>query len=696
LEEGARRVIARYLCFFTCMLWAAVAAGFCVVHKDFGVGALLSLGLAAVGLTGYLLSGSERRMRAVLALGILAFIGTAGALLLSTFGIAAAMMVLAPMLATLCLVSDKWTLRIFGLVAAPVCILILFLGVEPIYSAAGSSDARLLGEIASLSVLEALSLLCSFAAGTHLSRGYAFAELQRTHSNLVETTSRSQLALEAARVGLWDLSVGPDRTFNITPSLSSITGYSEAEIQQAAPQLRSFVFPDDLVRFDEAIREGAAGHDRVRLDLRLRTKARGYRWFALRAQRSGSPHAAPGWSGSLQDIHFMKVGEDALRVARDRAREADRAKSDFIAVMSHEVRTPLNAILGAVALMKRRPNDPDTHELLRLADDAGQGLLSLVNDLLDVSRIEAGKMDIHPAPTDVAAMVRRAVESWTPEARARGLSLEVDLEDRVLPQVRVDGARIRQVIANLVSNALKFTQAGGVVVSLRVGPPSDDAVMLTLEVSDTGPGIPEGPAATLFQPFEQAGAGGRGGSGLGLYISRNLARLMGGDLSLVSTSREGARFRLELPAPLASPAQAATPDTASDPVWKNARILCVDDNDANRRIIHHILAHFGAKPTLSHSGQDALQRCAADAFDLVLLDILMPDLDGFQTLERLRGQPGPNQTTPVIALTARLSPEDVTRYHAAGFNGVAGKPIDIADLARLLSPRLQARASRAA
>lgn len=523
----------------------------------------------------------------------------------------------------------------------------------------------------------------------NIARDYSVNRLQEANDLVLENAARSRVALEAARVGLWDVPDADLQRFHVSESFQSVTGYTGEEFDAVfGGGIKNFVHPEDVGALRDAFSLGRKRMSRLRIDFRLLTKTRGYRWFSARARYSKNPDGTIRISGSLQDINFIKAAEEALRAGRDRAREANKAKSDFIAVMSHEVRTPLNAIMGSVEVLKRGEHDKETTELVTLIDDAGRGLLTIVSDLLDVSKIDAGKLDISYSPTDLCALVRRTAESWGPQAANKGLSLSVDCSDVDASLLLVDAGRVRQIVANLVSNAVKFTDRGSVTARLSTYEARDGRIEVVISVVDTGPGVPDALAETIFAPFEQAPSNAnRGGTGLGLFISRRLARLMGGDLTLEPARRNGAHFRLSLFAERAQAHQVAAVETLEEPMWDGKRILCVDDNDNNRRIAELLLGKFGVDVTCCASGDEALDVCAIQTFDLILMDIVMPGIDGIETLSRLRSDAGcPNRNTPTIALTAKLAPEDLAAYAAAGFEGVAGKPINIRELAAAIAP----------
>ena len=273
---------------------------------------------------------------------------------------------------------------------------------------------------------------------------------------------------------------------------------------------------------------------RLRVDFRLMTKTRGYRWFSARARYSQNPDGTIRISGSLQDINFIKAAEEALRAGRDRAREANKAKSDFIAVMSHEVRTPLNAIMGSVEVLKRGRHDKETTELVGLIDDAGRGLLTIVNDLLDVSKIDAGKLEIALSPDRPWRAGKTHGRFLGAAGRQQGSRPEGRLQrsrhrrpaDRCRPRAP-DRRQPRLQRDQVHGHRNRHGDAVDARGARRPRPRSRSALI------DTGPGVPDALAETIFAPFEQAPSNAsRGGTGLGLFISRRLARMMGGDLTL--------------------------------------------------------------------------------------------------------------------------------------------------------------------
>ena len=529
-----------------------------------------------------------------------------------------------------------------------------------------------------------------------VSRDYLLDQTTLANNAIVDSAARAGVALEAARVGLWDVPEVDVPRFDVSESFQAVTGYSGAEFSAILGDVHRVIHTDDVQTLRNAFAIGRTRGTRIRVDFRLLTKSRGYRWFSARARDSENPDGTMRISGSLQDINFIKVAEEALRTGRDQARAANKAKSDFIAVMGHEVRTPLNAILGSVELLKRGLDERESQEMLSLIDEAGRGLLAIVNDLLDVSRIDAGKLEITTSPTDIVALVRRTLDFWGPQASDKGVALSIDVSGADDAPLMVDAGRVRQIVGNLISNAIKFTDEGAIRLMVSTKDTADGRIGVTVSVIDTGAGVPEDAAESIFTAFEQApGSASLGGAGLGLFISRRLARMMGGDLTLEPSQGGGAHFRLALTLDRAGglPAEARLADSTAA-AWDGLHVLCVDDNDKNRRIAELLLGQLGFAVTLAASGTEALDVCAIKRFDLVLMDIVMPGLDGMQTLSAIRSDAdGLNRTTPGLALTAKLSREDLDAYRGAGFEGVSGKPVDVAALSREIARVLATRQS---
>ncbi|MDQ1155269.1 ATP-binding protein [Brevundimonas sp. SORGH_AS_0993] len=381
-----------------------------------------------------------------------------------------------------------------------------------------------------------------------------------------------------------------------------------------------------------------------------------------------------------------------LAAAEAEAVASSRAKSEFLAVMSHEIRTPLNGVLGVAALMDRKLEQQELRPYVRTIIDSGQSLLRLLTDALDMSRASAGMLTLEEEPLDLAAVAFDIDALWRARAEEKGLALRV--EPRLAaPWVQADGMRLKQLLNNLIGNALKFTTQGEVVA--RIESRADGQVVLTID--DSGPGVPEAAAAGIFDPFNTGKAGREGaGAGLGLAICRQIAERMGGAIGLSTSPQGGARFQVRLPLrPAASPTAVATPPAPPTP-HDTLHVLVVDDNVTNRFVAARVLEMFGCTLETAENGRQALEAVAARPFDLVLMDINMPVMDGIAATRAIRALSGPAAHLPILALTANADEHDALDYRAAGMDGVAQKPIQPDALLNAIRQIMTAAAAEAA
>jgi signal transduction histidine kinase/ActR/RegA family two-component response regulator len=395
-------------------------------------------------------------------------------------------------------------------------------------------------------------------------------------------------------------------------------------------------------------------------------------------------HAQAG----LEEI--VRQRTQSLLEARDQALAAARSKMSFLANMSHELRTPMNAIVGVTELLKLRPLDAESTEFVKLMSDSAEALVKLLDDVLDLAKIEAGRLVIERAPWDVRATVTEVVALMTPQTRSRGLALSVSIADAVPQVVLGDRARVRQILLNLTANALKFTDQGLVDVSVTTAPDE----RLRFSVRDTGRGIDPAEQARLFRPFEQLDASTtrrHGGSGLGLAISKQLAELMDGAIGVESAVGAGSTFWFTVRAP-PTPAPEARPTQTAAGAPLPRRVLVVEDNLTNQRIVTTLVQQLGCTTTVVDSGLSALERCAAEPFDVILMDIMMPGLDGRETTRRLRQRSGPQPW--IVAVTASALPEDERAARAAGVDDFLSKPVKLEALRSSLERAWARGASR--
>jgi len=389
------------------------------------------------------------------------------------------------------------------------------------------------------------------------------------------------------------------------------------------------------------------------------------------------------------DITVLRQKEQELEEAKSRAEAANHAKSDFLANISHEIRTPLNGILGMAQVLAAAPLAAEQKEQVEAIVDSGKSLMAIVNDVLDLSKIEAGRLEITPVDHDLGHLMRRLQKLWIVRAEEKGIKLIVASDASLPPRLKFDPVRARQCISNLMSNAIKFTERGMITVLASAESAADGATVV-VRVEDTGIGMDEETRGKLFQPFTQADASTSrrfGGTGPGLSITRRLARLMGGDVTVESTPKRGTVFTLTFRAAAAKAdgLTAAAPTNETDGAAKvlNApgySILIVDDQPLNRKVARLFLQPYGVEIAEAENGEQTLDLLARQAFNLVLLDVHMPVMDGPETIRRIRASGAAWANVAVIALTADAMAGDREKLIALGMNGYVSKPIDQREL----------------
>jgi two-component system, sensor histidine kinase len=378
-----------------------------------------------------------------------------------------------------------------------------------------------------------------------------------------------------------------------------------------------------------------------------------------------------------------------LRVAQRKAEGASMAKSAFLANMSHELRTPFQGLLGMLQLLDSEALTTSQHRQLRVARESGGHLLDILNDVLDAARLEAGTLRLQEDPVSPQALAADVQALMTPPAQAKGLTLDTQVDPALPARVLLDGTRVRQVLFNLLSNAIKFTERGSVGMALR-----ERDGRLCITVTDTGIGMDAATQSRLFQRFSQGDdstSRRHGGAGLGLEISRSLAHLMGGDIEVQSTPGQGSRFELQLPlraaaaTALARPAGPAELPRMSPGALRSLRLLVAEDNEVNCEVLAAMITHLGHEAQFAHDGRAAVLALQHGDFDLVLMDLHMPELDGLAATRAIRALPGDKALLPIIALTADAYAETRVRCFDAGMSGFLSKPVTLDALAHALA-----------
>jgi PAS domain S-box-containing protein len=402
------------------------------------------------------------------------------------------------------------------------------------------------------------------------------------------------------------------------------------------------------------------------------------------------------YQGTLTDITDRKIAEHDLCSARDQALEASRLKSQFLANISHELRTPLNAVLGMAQILQDSALPPTAHECAQTIRRSAQVLLDLITEILDYSKIEAGRLELDNHPFSVREVVSTPAEMLQERASAKGLQLLATVDPAVPDQLFGDPTRLRQVLTNLLANAVKFTEHGAVHLLVRLRARDAGRARVVFEVRDTGIGIPPEARDVIFEPFRQAdGSTTRryGGTGLGLAIVREILERMGSRVELESTVGAGSIFRFTLLLPIAGAAVSARPDPAAalhplarrlTPHAASVRLLIAEDNTVNQRVILRMAEKLGYHADLVPNGLEALRSLEREHFDLVLMDCQMPEMDGFRATAAIRSSGAAYARIPIVALTAHAADGNREACLAAGMDDYLPKPIFFDELSRKL------------
>jgi len=477
----------------------------------------------------------------------------------------------------------------------------------------------------------------------------------------------------------------------LNPVWEKITGYSLAE--SLGVSYKKFIHEADLPVVRAARSRELSGAERgTILEFRVCCKSGELRWLGgYCGPRFDSAGTIVGTSGSLTDVSTRKRTEEAMVAAKESAEAADRAKSEFLAVMSHEIRTPLNGLIGFADLLSETPLSGPQREYVLTIRNCGDSLLHLLNDILDFSKMEAGHFPVENRPFSIRQRVTEVVNLFSSYLTNRNLNLEVKYAEGVGDWIFGDGTYFRQVLVNLVSNAIKFTPHGKVEIMLSIVPGDVKVIrMLKVDVADTGIGIAVENIPRLFRPFSQADSSTTrkyGGTGLGLAICSRLLTLMGGKISVTSAAGKGSCFSFWIPLKDVPPDQIPTLIEKEVPQPSNLpdhspRILIAEDNSINRKVLNRMLDASGLKADTVENGRKCLEAIQNRDYDIVFMDIQMPEMDGYETALELREL---GSKAWIIALTADAMPDDQKKCFAAGMNDYLSKPLTKDNLQSALS-----------
>jgi signal transduction histidine kinase/CheY-like chemotaxis protein len=520
---------------------------------------------------------------------------------------------------------------------------------------------------------------------------------------LDETRDRLQQAVDAARLALWDWHLPTQQVF-LTARWGEMLGDLAMEGYWTASDLRERIHPDDRERIsaiDRTLLDGQQQH--AVSQYRVRT-AGGWLWVESHAMVA--EHDARGHPlrlmGTLADIGERKRLEAEGQQAREQAEQASRAKSEFLANISHEVRTPLNALMGLTRMLMDSPLSAEQKTWLELMDSSAHALLGLLNDVLDLSRIEAGKLDIEHVRFDLHDMLHQVGALYSGQASAKPLDFSLTLAPAVPAQMLGDPGRLRQVLVNLLSNALKFTPRGGrIELRAELEEPAGAPRQLRLSVQDSGVGISPRQQATIFDAFTQADASTArryGGSGLGLAICSRLVKLMGGRIALQSALGQGSTFTVTLPmgelgafdaGPQSAPAELNEVAQAGDR-FAGLCALVAEDHPVNELLMTQLLQRLGCTVRHARDGHQAVEQWAQGGIDIVLMDVQMPGSNGLEATRLIREQELRRGLphTPIVAVTANAMKGDREACLAAGMDGYTPKPVSPQALIRAMDDAL--------
>ena len=518
-----------------------------------------------------------------------------------------------------------------------------------------------------------------------LDHGAVLSELADRQSALADIERKLSIVVEASGDGVFELDLLDDH-IQASPNWLAMLGYQPQVDEPAELRWRAFVHPDQIEQVTEDFRAHFRGETPyAATEMRLRCKDGAYKWVLARARLVSRTDDGRPWRivGTTIDLSERKALEQQLGDARDTAEAANRAKSEFLANMSHEIRTPLNGVMGVAGALHRTPLNARQTEMVQVIEDSAESLQVLLTDILDLARVEAGRLEVSPEPFDLREAAITIAGLFRAKAEEKGLHLVVDVAPELDWALVGDKARLKQILGNLLSNAVKFTAHGQVSMAVRTEPLADGRRLVRVTVADTGIGFDDTARERLFGRFVQAdGSITRrfGGTGLGLSISGVLAELLGGAITVESVVGEGSTFELSLPMALdEAPGDVAAADAEPDLTGEGPplRILAAEDHAVNRKVLELMFESLPVDLTIVENGLEAVNCFATDHFDLVLMDMQMPVMDGLQAIIQMRAREHDKglARTPIIMLTANALPEHEAAGRGAGADAFVTKPI---------------------
>ena len=492
----------------------------------------------------------------------------------------------------------------------------------------------------------------------------------------------------------------------LSTGVESLYGVEREAALRDASVIADTVAEEDRAALSETVAKAASGLTPLQYDFRIRTKDGTVKWVRSSAAPRLAPDGTIVWNGHWADITEQKKLEHELHDSKETADRASRAKGTFLAVMSHEIRTPLNGVLGMLELLSLTKLNAEQRTTLNVVRESGKSLQRIIDDILDFSKIEAGKLEIASEPASIAQVVESTRNIFAGNASSKGLVLTAAIDEELSPAVMVDPLRLRQILSNFVSNAIKFTFEGTIEIGAEMIERRADTEVIRFTVADRGIGMSPDAQARLFEPFMQGGvatARTYGGTGLGLTICRRLAEMMGGSVDVESELGHGTTMVLTLPVTITDPAALQPLDlphpvtrtvlpTRSAPSLEQAEregtlVLIVDDHPVNRLVLSRQVSMLGYAAECANNGLEALQKWASGRFSLVVTDCNMPEMDGYELARRIRDleSTAAGGRMPIIACTANALRGEAEACFEAGMDDYLAKPVGLAELQSKLS-----------